>query len=331
MPLDELRDLLARHARPDQRTAIEGVQIMKADQPYPPAATTYGKVLVVIGQGVKRCGFGDKIYEYRAGQYLVASVELPVTSHFSRASPDCPGLGVGLALNPSTVAEMLLQATPDVLGRPSDEAAAIGVAVAPPTLLDAVVRLLRLLDEPTDIPVLAPLIKREILWRLLKGEQGAIVRQLGLPDNSLSHIARAVRWIRDNYSHRFRVEDVAQLTGMSVAAFHRNFQAVTAMTPIQFQKQIRLQQARLQLAADRTDIAGISRRVGYDSPSQFSRDYRRQFGWPPSRDAAQMLTAAAGAKSPGATNRAGHDDCCADTAVRAQRLPAGSRGPEQRP
>ena len=122
------------------------------------------------------------------------------------------------------------------------------------------VRLLRLLDRPRDIRVLAPLVEREILWRLITGEQGAIVRQLGLADSSLTHIARAVRWIRDHYAQSFRVEDVAQLSGMSVSAFYRNFQAVTAMSPIQFQKQIRLQEARLLLAARPTDVTGVGHR-----------------------------------------------------------------------
>ncbi|MGH8922471.1 MAG: AraC family transcriptional regulator, partial [Actinomycetes bacterium] len=165
-----------------------------------------------------------------------------------------------------------------------------GMAVcdAPDELVDAAVRLLRLLDRPGDITVLAPLIKREILWRLITGEQGALVRQLGLADSSLTYVARAVRWIRDHFAQSFRVEDVAQLAGMSVSAFHRNFHAVTAMSPIQFQKQIRLQEARLLLATNPNDVTGIAYRVGYDSPSQFSREYRRQFGAPPSQDALRL-------------------------------------------
>ena len=153
-------------------------------------------------------------------------------------------------------------------------------------------RLLRLLDRPRDATVLAPLIEREIVWRLLGGEQGSVVRQLGLADSSLSHIARAVRWIRDHYSQPFRVDDVARVAGMSVSAFYRNFQAVTAMSPIQFQKQIRLQEARLMLATHPHDITGVGHRVGYDSPSQFSREYRRRFGAPPSQDAARLRAAA---------------------------------------
>jgi AraC-like DNA-binding protein len=137
----------------------------------------------------------------------------------------------------------------------------------------------------------APPVKREILWRLVTGEQGEIVRQLGLADSGLAHVARAVRWIRDHYARSFRVQDVAQLSGMSVSAFYRTFQAVTAMSPIQFQKQIRLQEARLLLATHPNDVTGVARRVGYDSPSQFSREYRRMFGAPPGQDAARLQTA----------------------------------------
>ncbi|MEU1239916.1 AraC family transcriptional regulator [Micromonospora parva] len=286
MYLDELRTLLARHAHPDMRTPIDGVLISKVDQQTGPTTSMSGTVLALIAQGAKRMALGDRVYEYRAGQYLVASVDLPVTGRFTQASADSPALGFGLVLHPATVAELLLQAAPGDLpplsgGTPSG----MVVSDAPDELGDAVVRLLRLLDRPRDVTVLAPLIKREILWLLLSGEQGAAVRQLGLADSSLSHIARAVRWIRDHYAQAFRVEELARLSGMSVSAFYRNFQAVTAMSPIQFQKQIRLQEARLLLATHPNDITGVGIRVGYESPSQFSREYRRQFGAPPSQDA----------------------------------------------
>ncbi|MET7424520.1 AraC family transcriptional regulator [Dactylosporangium sp. NPDC005555] len=292
MALDELRSLLARHVRPDLTTGIDDVLIFKADRPYPPTPAIYGRVLAVVAQGTKRLALGDRVYHYRAGQYLISSVDLPVSGHFIEASPDRPGLGVGLNLDPIAVADVLLQVAPGDLPDAGDDPPA-GLAVGPASteLLDAVVRLVRLLDQPRDIPVLAPLVKREILWRLITGDQGAMVRQFGLPDSSLSHIARAVRWIRDNYMRRFLVEEVAQQAGLSVSAFHRSFYAVTAMSPIQFQKQIRLQHARLQLAADANDIAGISRRVGYGSFSQFSREYRRQFGAAPSQDATRLRTA----------------------------------------
>ncbi|MEV6814377.1 AraC family transcriptional regulator [Micromonospora sp. NPDC051296] len=281
--------LLARHARPDMSTAIDGVLISRVEQQTPPTTSMSGTVLALIAQGAKQMALGDRVYEYRAGQHLVASVDLPVTGRFTQASADSPALGFGLVLHPATVAELLLQAAPGDLppmagGTPSG----MVVSDAPDELGDAVIRLLRLLDRPRDITVLAPLIKREILWLLLTGEQGGAVRQLGLADSSLSHIARAVRWIRDHYAKSFRVDDLARLSGMSVSAFYRNFQTVTAMSPIQFQKQIRLQEARLLLATHPNDITGVGIRVGYESASQFSREYRRQFGAPPSQDAARL-------------------------------------------
>ena len=289
VPLDELRELLDRHARPDMTTAIDGVLISKVVHSAAPSASMTGTVLALIAQGAKRIALGDRVYTYRAGQFLVASVDLPVTGHFTEASPERPALGFGLVLDPSAIAELLLQAgSPDFSRAGGEEISGIAVSTASDDLLDAVVRLVRLLDRPRDVTVLAPLIKREILWRLITGEQGGVVRQLGLADSGLVHIARAVRWIRDNYRQSFRVEDVARISGMSVSAFYRNFQAVTAMSPIQFQKQIRLQEARLLLATHPTDITGVGHRVGYDSPSQFSREYRRQFGAPPSVDAVHL-------------------------------------------
>jgi AraC-like DNA-binding protein len=289
MDLDELRTLLARHARPDLSTPIEDVRIFQADRPTPPTPTTYGKVLALVAQGTKRFALGDRLYEYGAGQYLIASVDLPVSAYFEKASPERPGLGIGLTLHPSAIAEVMLQADPaDLPNSGSGAPPGLTVSTAPAALIDAVVRLLRLLDRPGDIPVLAPLIKREILWRLVTSEQNAMLRQFGLPDSNLSHIARAVYWIRDHFAENFEVEEVAHQAGMSVSAFHRNFQAVTRMSPIQFQKQIRLHHARLLLAATPDDIAGISRQVGYGSPAQFSREYRRQFGRPPSQDDARL-------------------------------------------
>jgi AraC-like DNA-binding protein len=288
MGLDELRTLIARHAKPGGGTALDGVLLSRVDRPAPPAISTSGTVLAVIAQGAKSLGLGDRVYEYHAGQYLVASVDLPVTGHFTRASSAEPALGFGLALRPSAIAALLLETATGDPGRGTPAPSGIAVSDAPDELIDAVVRMLRLLDRPRDRPVLAPMIEREILWRLITGEQGATVRQLGLADSSLSHISRAVRWIRDHHAEAFRVEDLARLTGMSVSAFHRNFQAVTALSPIQFQKQIRLQEARLRLVAHPDDVARAGRLVGYDSPSQFSRDYRRQFGVPPSRDAAAL-------------------------------------------
>jgi AraC-like DNA-binding protein len=286
--LDELRILLERHARADLTTAIDGVLISRVEESTAPLPEMSGTVFALIAQGRKRIALGDRVYTYGAGQYLVASVDMPVTGHFTDADPDAPAIGFGLILQPSDIAELLLQAAPGDVPTGGGTPSGMAVSDASPELIDAAVRLVRLLDRPRDQAVLAPLIKREILWRLITGEHGATVRQLGLADSGLAHVARAVRWIRDHYARSFRVEDLARLTGMSVSAFYRNFQAVTAMSPIQFQKQIRLQEARLQLALRPGDVTGIAGRVGYESPSQFSREYRRQFGAPPSRDALRL-------------------------------------------
>ncbi|TKK83929.1 AraC family transcriptional regulator [Herbidospora galbida] len=286
MSMDELRGLLNRHARPDMTTPIDGVLVSRVGRSEPPETSMSGTVLAVIAQGEKRLALGDRVYDYRAGQYLVASVDLPVTGHFVGATREEPALGFGLVLRPEAVAEVLLSAgAGDVPREPGGAVSGLAVSDVSAELLDAVVRLLRLIERPRDRAVLAPLVIKEILWLVASGPQGGAVRQLGLADSGLSHVARAVRWIREHYAQPFRVEEVARLSGMSVSAFHRNFQAVTAMSPIQFQKQIRLQEARLMLATSPGDIAGVGHRVGYDSPSQFSREYRRQFGTPPSQDA----------------------------------------------
>jgi AraC-like DNA-binding protein len=289
--LEELRSLIARHARPDMTTPIEGVLIARKHSEHS-APSMSGSVMALIVQGGKRIALGERLYEYRAGQYLIASVDVPVTGHFIDASPEHPSLGFGLMLQPAAIADLLLQAAPGSVPTTSGVApSSMAVSDASPDLLDTVVRLLRLLDTPRDIAVLAPLIKREILWRLIVGEQSAAVRQLGLANSHVSQIARAVRWIREHYAEAFRVEDLARLAGMSVSAFYRNFQAVTAMSPIQFQKQIRLQEARLLLATHPRDVTLVGFRVGYESASQFSREYRRQFSRPPSEDAAMLRSA----------------------------------------
>ncbi|SMC88778.1 AraC family transcriptional regulator [Lentzea albidocapillata] len=283
--MDELRALIAKHARPDMTTIIDDVLVSRTTAGGPPAPSMSGTILAFVAQGRKRIALGERVYDYRAGQYLVASIDMPITGNYVGISPSEPALGLGLVLKPDLVAELLLTGDlPKAAGTPEG----LAVSDASPDLIDAVTRLARLLDQPRDARALAPLIKREILWRVMTGEQGAVVRQLGAQDSSLSHIARAVRWIRENYAESFKVEDVARIAGMSESAFYRNFQAVTAMSPIQFQKQIRLQEARLLLATN-SDVTSVSHRVGYDSPSQFSREYRRQFGAPPSRDAKLTL------------------------------------------
>lgn len=286
--LDQLRALIARHAGPGGTTAIDGVRVASVDTGETHTSPS-GTVFALIAQGAKTLGIGDRVYEYHAGQYFVSSVDLPVTGCF-QASPSQPALGFGLDLRSSTIASLLLEVDPSASLRPRTASTppALGVADAGPELLDAVIRMLALLDARTDRAVLAPMLEREIVWRLLTGPLGASVRQLGLADSSVTHVSRAVRWITEHYDEPFRVEDLARSCGMSPSAFHRKFRAVTALSPIQFQKQIRLQKSRLLLMSRMDDVATVGYQVGYDSTSQFNREYRRQFGLPPGRDAARL-------------------------------------------
>jgi AraC-like DNA-binding protein len=292
--LAELRALIARHARPDETTAIDGVLLSAAGRPGEPRASTTGTVMAVIAQGAKRVAIGDRVYDYGPGQYLVASVDLPITGHYTHATADEPALGFGLILRPPAIASLLLDTA--AAGSPGQSRrarstcapAGMGVEEASPALLDAVIRMVRLLESPGDRAILAPMIEREILWRLINGSLGETVRQIGLADSSLTHVSGAVRWINEHYNKPFRVADLARSCGMSASAFHRNFQAVTALSPIQFQKQIRLHKSRLLLLTGADDVATVAYRVGYDSTSQFSREYRRQFGLPPGRDAFRL-------------------------------------------
>ncbi|MDX6667783.1 MAG: hypothetical protein QOK04_1163, partial [Solirubrobacteraceae bacterium] len=215
--------------------------------------------------------------------------------HIAQASADEPFLACVLELRPEMIAALLLETAPAATARPGAVVATpagIAVSDASPALIDAIGRLLALLDAPEDAAALAAGVEREVLWRLLTGPQGTIVRQIGLADSRLAHLARAIRWIRVHYNETLRVEELAALATMSVSSFHRHFRTVTAMTPIQFQKQIRLREARARLLAEPGDITGVGFAVGYDSASQFSREYRRMFGVPPSRDALALRDAA---------------------------------------
>lgn len=276
--LPELQRLLFRHV--GQRL-LPSVVVKASERATEPMPAVSDPVFALVAQGTKRTTLGDAVYDYGAGQYLVCSVELPVTAHVTEA----PYVVFGMQLKPALIAGLLLEAPGD---RGPAETPGIAVSTAPEELLDPVVRLMRLLDRPADLPVLGAAIEREIVWRLITGEQGAMVRQIGLADSRLAQIGRAIRWIRQNYADLFRVEDAARVAGMSVTSFHRHFRAVTTMTPIQYQKQIRLQEARTRLIADPHDVAGVGYAVGYGSPSQFSREYRRMFGAPPGADAVRL-------------------------------------------
>ncbi|CAO5252846.1 AraC family transcriptional regulator [Frankia sp. AgKG'84/4] len=289
-PLAEIRALIAAHARPDLRTPIAGLLLSSVTTTAPDHSLTE-PLLVVMAQGGKRLLLAGQTFEYRAGECLVVSADVPVTGHFLDASPRSPALAMGWTLRPSVISALLL----DVPARhrpsrpgPAHGTRALATGPAGVDLLDATVRLLRLLDQPADAAVLTPLIEREILWRLLTGPYAAMVRQIGLADSSLAHVRRAIGWIRDHYAEPLRIADLARLAGMSPSAFHRHFREVTAHSPLQFQKRVRLQQARALLVTHPGDVAGVGHLVGYDSPTQFSREYRRLFGTPPGRDTTRL-------------------------------------------
>jgi AraC-like DNA-binding protein len=299
--LTRLRELIPRHAGEGMtRTALlPGVSVICSPTTTEPLGEVAEPALAVIAQGAKETALNGRTFAYGAGQFAIVSVELPVIGRIVQASAGEPFLAFVLELRPERIAALLLETAPAATARPGAvDAAPAGLAVsdASPALLDAIGRLLALLDAPGDAAALAAGVEREVLWRLVTGPQGATVRQIGLADSRLAHLARTIRWIRGHYNEALRVEELAALATMSVSSFHRHFRAVTAMTPIQFQKQIRLHEARARLVAEPGDVAGVGFAVGYDSPSQFSREYRRLFGEPPSRDARALRYSAAGSK-----------------------------------
>jgi AraC-like DNA-binding protein len=294
--LARLKEPITRHAGEGRtRTALPGVSVVCSRTTTEPLGDMAEPTLAVVAQGVKETALNGRTFTYGAGQFLIVSVELPVLGHITQASADEPFLAFILKLRPERIAALLLETAPAATARPGGaDARPAGIAVsdASPALLDAIGRLLALLDAPRDAAALAAGVEREVLWRLVTGPQGAVARQIGLADSRLAHLARAIRWIRGHYDETLRVEQLAALATMSVSSFHRHFRALTSMTPIQFQKQIRLHEARARLLAEPGDVTGAGFAVGYDSPSQFSREYRRMFGVPPSRDALALREAA---------------------------------------
>jgi AraC-like DNA-binding protein len=285
--LTEIRGLIARHARAGSRTPIDGLLVSKVET----AETEYSltePLLVVMAQGAKRLLLGDHVIEHRAGHCLIVTADLPVTGNFVGASPASPSLAAAVTLRPAAIASLLLELPARHWSRGVLPQPAIASTPASPELLDAMARLLRLIGEPADARVLAPMIEREILWRLLSGPSATAVAQIGLADSGLAHVNKAIEWIRGNYAEPAGVPELARLAGMSTSAFHQRFRAVTAMSPLQFQKRIRLQEARALLIAGTGDVARVGSLVGYASPTQFSREYRRLFGYPPGRDAERL-------------------------------------------
>lgn len=278
--LHELAAVVRRHAG-STATVIGGpdAMLITAETVIPAQQIVYEPMLCVILEGAKQTTLGSHSYAYHAGDYLVVSADLPVSGQVLEA----PYAAVGVALDPAMIAELMLEAGTTAR---DDEAPgrALMVSRMDDGLIDPVGRLIGLLDRPGDAPVLAPMIRREIIWRLLAGEHGAMVRQIGMKDGRLSRVQRVIRRLREGYAEPVRIEALAALAGMSETSLHRHFKAVTSMSPLQFQKQVRLQEARNLLLGHGGDIAGVGFAVGYDSPSQFSREYSRQFGRPPGRD-----------------------------------------------
>lgn len=292
--LHEIQVLVARHAG-SRHLAVPGLNLVSVDRRSEPTSSLAEPVFAFLAQGAKRIAIGEHVYDYGPGDYLVVPLDLPVTGQFTRASPDEPFLGLSLGLQPLAITGLLEDAGAlPVAGHPGAPDPALQVGRADPPLLDAIVRLLRLLDHPGDAVVLGPLLEREILWRLLNGPAGTLLREIGGGDSALAHVGRAVRWIRDHYPEAFKVQDLATQASMSVSSFHRHFRSATTMGPVQYQKKVRLQHARLLLASRPGDVTRVAHDVGYQSASQFTREYRREFGLPPTRDLAGI------APSPGA-------------------------------
>lgn len=239
--------------------------------------------LCVIAQGRKEILLGDSRYQYDPYHYLLATAQMPITGHVLEASEAEPFLGLVLVLDPNLVSSVMVEAG---YAAPKNEADVSAIDVSPlgAGLLDAVTRLVRLVETLDEAPVLAPMIKKEIIYRLLKGEQGNRLRHIAALNGDRHRIAQAVERLHDRYDESIRIEDLAEELGMSTSSFHRKFKDVTGMTPLQFQKQVRLQEARRLLLSEEINASTAGYRVGYDDSSHFSREYKRFFGDPPMRD-----------------------------------------------
>lgn len=300
MELDKLRTLIERRARHGTSEPLPGVFLSCEPQPGVPHAATTGTTFALIVQGTKELRLGDQTVTYGPGEYLVTSIDLPVIGRYTEASTTVPAVGVGLTLTSPAIAELLLSTGGGLgageRGRAQSRAErgdlavpALATSRSTPELRDAVGRLIRLLDRPRDLPVLGPMVQREILWLLLTGPQGGTVRQLGLVGSKLTRIDRVVQWVREHAAEPIRVADLAGRAGLSVSAFHRTFRAVTGSTPLQFQKQLRLATARQMLASQDTSVTAAAYAVGYESAAQFNREYRRLFGAPPGKDRRRLI------------------------------------------
>lgn len=263
-----------------------GMMVAGSKQQLPPHHAVSKPALCIIAQGRKRVVLGDETFTYDSGHYLLSTIDLPVTSCVIEATAQEPYLSFKFELDPSLVASVMLDAGIDLRSM-EQNAKAINVSKLDADLLNAVVRILRLLDSPDDVAALLPMIQREIIFRLLKGDQGPRLAHL-LSSGEDRRITKAVNILRKNFASQMNIGSLAKELGMSVSGFHQHFKNVTSMSPLQFQKQIRLQEARRLMLSEDLDAATAGFNVGYDDPSYFSRDYKNHFGRPPQRDIAAI-------------------------------------------
>lgn len=292
--LDALGKSIARWTdKGDQpTTGIPGLSLYRRDEPTPPVSIMYEPRICVIAQGAKRVLLGDEPYVYDAQHFLITSVDLPTVAQVINASRQKPYLGLVLRLDQREISQLMVDSN---LPSPRPQQSSRGMATGEVTLplLTAFQRLIDLLAEPKDVPILAPIIQREIFYRLLVGDQGARLRQMASTGSQSQQIARAIDWLKSNFTQPLRIDDIAAQVNMSTSTFHHHFRAVTAMSPLQYQKWLRLSEARRLMLAEDQDATTAAFQVGYESPSQFSREYGRLFGAPPLRDITSLrLTAA---------------------------------------
>ncbi len=295
MALDALAKSIARWAdKPDRVfTAVPGLSLFRRDEPTPPLSGLYEPSICLIAQGAKRVLLGDDSFVYDARHFLITSVHLPTVVQIVEASPERPCLGLMMKLDRREISQLMVDSNlPPPRGQQADRGMATG-EVTPP-LLSAIRRLVDLLDEPGDIPILAPIIQREITYRLLVGDQGARLRRMATAGSQGHQIARAIEWMKGNFAKPLRIDDLAAHVRMSGSTFHHHFRSTTALSPLQFQKQLRLHEARRLMLTEYLDAATAAFQVGYESPSQFSREYSRLFGAPPLRDIMRLRQLAPG-------------------------------------
>ena len=286
----DLAEAITRHAPRAgmSGTAVPRLTLIRADEPSEPVPAVYEASLCLIAQGSKRVSLGDHSVIYDASRYLLVSVDLPLVGHVLEASADSPYLCCKIDLDLTALADLIVAERRNV---PPADLPVLAVYPAEAELVDAACRLVSLLDRPESIAALAPLIEREILYRLLTGPHGAMLRHMASSDSHLSQVSRAISMIRGGFHTRLPIKDIASAAGMSPSSLHAHFKAITRMSPLDYQKQLRLQEARRLMLATGASAGSASFAVGYDSPSQFSREYRRLFGAPPRQDIERLQAA----------------------------------------